>query len=116
MKSKFTTVEFPVFSDFIVHIEITSDIVKSIKKYPGVADLAEEADNEADAVTVYDNGQICFIFLHHNVTVGTIAHEAFHVIEHMMKRFGVDLEGEAVAYHLGYLVDKIFRFIRGKRV
>jgi len=114
VKARFTTVEFPVFSDFIVHVEIARNFEKAVKKYPSIADLSQKEDEEADALTVYDGGQICFIFLKSNVSVGTIAHEAFHAVEHMMKRFDVKLKGETPAYHLGYLVNQIFRFVRNK--
>ena len=113
MKSRFTIVEFPVFSDFIIHAEVTSDIHRSMEKYPGIVHLIDEVNEDADGTTVTDD-QICFIFLKSNVSTGTIAHEAFHAIEYMMDRFGVELTGETVAYHLGYLVDRIFKLIRGK--
>jgi hypothetical protein len=112
MKNRIDRIMFSVFSDFIVHVEITSDIQKSIKKYPHIADLAEKADADSDGVTVYDEGQICYIFLKHDAAIGTIAHEAFHAVENMLKHFGVDFEGETPAYHIGYLVNRAFKFLR----
>jgi hypothetical protein len=112
--SRYTTIEFPVFSDFIIHVEVAKNIEKAIGKYPSIADFSEEDTGESDGVAVYDGGQVCFIFLKPNVSVGTIAHESWHAIEHMMERFNVRPEGEVIAYHLGYLVDKVFRFLRRK--
>lgn len=114
MKSRYTTIEFPVFSDFIIHFEVARDFKKAIKKYPGIADMSTEDDNDADALTIYDGGQICFVFARPNASVGTLAHEAFHSVEHLLQRFGVKVEGEMAAYHLGYVVDKMFRFLRRK--
>jgi hypothetical protein len=115
VKSRFTTVEFPVFAGFIVHIEITKDIQKAIKKYPGIASIAGPEDNETDGTTVYDGGQVCFIFLKPSVSIGTIAHEAWHATRYMLKRVGAKLDSEVVAYHLGYITDKSFQFLRGRR-
>ena len=115
MRPRFTTVEFPVFAGFIVHIEITKDIQKAIKKYPGIASIAGPEDDETDGTTVYDGGQVCFIFLKPNVSAGTIAHEAWHATRYMLKRVGAKLDSEVVAYHLGYIVDKSYQFLRGRR-
>jgi hypothetical protein len=117
MRSRVTHVEFPVFSGYIVHVEITSDPTKSLLKYPSTRDLVEEFDDDfGEAFTVHDtDGGISMIFFQHNASVGTIAHEAWHAIKQMMKICDVDLENEVVAYHLGYLVNEIFKFMRGRR-
>jgi hypothetical protein len=115
MKSRFTTVEFPVFSDFTIHIEVASDFEKAVKKYPSIADVAGPEDHLADALTIYDGGHVCFIFLKSNTSAGTVAHEAWHAIRHMMQRMGVELDNEGVAYHLSYLVDEIFKFLKRRK-
>ena len=112
--SRFTTVEFPVFSDFTVHIEMSSDFEKSIIKYPSISDMVDKFDEQADPLTIYDGGQVCFIFLRPNVSAGTIAHEAWHAVRNMFDCMGVE-DNETVAYHLGYLVDKIFKFVRRRK-
>lgn len=114
MKNRYMTVEFPVFADFIIHIEVARDFKKAIKQYPGIEDMSTKEDNDADALTIYDGGQMCFIFVRPNVSTGTLAHEAFHAVEHLLGRFGVKVEGETAAYHLGYVMDKAFRFLRKK--
>lgn len=110
--SRYITIEFPVFSDFIIHFEVARDFKKAIKKYPSIEDMSTEEDNEADALTIYDGGQVCFIFVRPNVSTGTLAHESFHAVEHLLKRHGVKVEDETAAYHLGYVVDNAFRFLR----
>ena len=116
MKSKFTTVEFPVFAGYIVHIEITSDIKASFKKYKYTRDLdIDLEDTLAMAIHVEGSG-MSFIFLPYNASVGCIAHESWHVIRRMLDYLGADQDNEVMGYHLGYLVDKAFRFMRGKRV
>ena len=115
MKARLTHVEFPVFSDFIVHIEVTSDFKKSFSKYPLTENIPEEECGSWEAMTAHDDeGSISFLFIKPDASVGTIAHESWHVIKRMLDTRGVDLDNETVAYHLGYLVDKVFQFVRGK--
>lgn len=110
--NRITTIEFPVFSDFIVHVEITSNIRAAIEKYPGIKHLADKSDDDCDAATLHTEGTICFLFLKPNVSVGTIAHESWHVIKYMFEVVSVDLDSETVAYHLGFIVDQVFKFLR----
>lgn len=113
MRSKVTTVEFPVFCDFIVHVEITSNMEKSLAKYPPTKNI--EVDNHTGGLAVHEMDEpFSFIFLPYNASVGSIAHEAWHVVKHMMDFAGVELDSETCAYHLGFLTDKIFKFMRGK--
>ncbi len=114
MKNRFTTIEFPVFSYYIVHVEITSDVKKAMQKYEHTKCVPEEEITDAMSIHV-SNANVSFIFLKYNSSVGTIAHESWHVVSRMMKYMGVDIDSETVAYHLGYLTDEVFRFLRGKK-
>jgi len=114
VKSRFIVVKFPVFSDFVIHVETTKNFDKTIKKYPDILDAA--GDNEdADALTVYDGNFTAFIFLKPNASIEALADESWHAIRRMMIKMRVELDNEAVAYHLGYLVDKVFKFVRGRK-
>ena len=112
MKSRIKLIEFPVFSGYIVHVEITSDVSKSVLRYPQTKNI--EDPTNAMAVHCKDEN-FSFIFLKYNMDVGSIAHESWHVVRRMMNRMDVDLDNETVAYHLGYLTNEIFRFMRGKK-
>ena len=114
MRSRITFVEFPVFMDYLVHVELTSDVLKSMKKYPQTKDIPDDATTHAISIHVQD-APLSMVFLPYNVSVGTIAHESWHVVKRMMGYCDVDLDSETVAYHLGYLVNKIFQFARGKK-
>lgn len=114
MKSRFTLVEFPVFAGYIIHVEITSDFNKTGKKYKLTKGIKFRADSEG-ATIFDDNSNITFVFIKPNVSDGSIVHEAWHALRRMFKFVGVELEDEVVAYHLGYIVDKINRFRRGKK-
>lgn len=117
MKRRFTTVDFPVFCYYIVHIEVTSDLKKSMEKYPATKSipLDSEFDNKGAWSVHVENEPVSFIFLPYNTSVGDIAHESWHVVHRMMRYVGVSPDSETVAYHLGYLVNQVFKFVRGKK-
>jgi|SRR5690348_16273695 len=110
MRSRFITIEFPVFSYYIVHVEVTSDIKKTAAKYEQTRNIPDLENGDAWSIHPA-NENFSFIFLKPNPSVGTIAHECWHVVKRMMDYMGVELDSETVAYHLGYLVDKVFRFV-----
>ena len=112
MRSKFKIIKFPALSNYRVHVEITSSLKKSLAKYP--ATKAVEMDENTHGLAVHTDNAFSYIFLPYHTSAGDIAHEAWHVIRQMMKYLGIELENESVAYHLGYLTDKIFRFVRNK--
>jgi hypothetical protein len=112
MKNRIDIVEFPVFSDFTVHIEVTNDLGKTAESYPEIADIANEINENTDAVTMYAQGKVCYIFLQPDASAGTVAHEAFHAVENMMNYFEMELSGETSAYHLGYIVNRAFKLLR----
>jgi hypothetical protein len=111
MKNKITIVEFPVFGDYLIHVEICSDLQKTVLKYPQTKDVDQlESTN---ALTVHPHGEsFSFIFLKYNSSAGTVAHESWHAIRRMMEHMGIALDSETVAYHLGYLVNRITQFKR----
>lgn len=114
MRVRVTHIEFPVFMDYVIHVEVTSDIYKSMSKYPATENIP--SDDTTHAITVHvDDEPFTFIFLPHNVSVGTVAHESWHAIRRMMNYVDVELDSETVAYHLGYLVNRIYQFYRGKK-
>ena len=114
MKSRVTHVEFPVFMDYVVHVELTSNIYKSMSHYPATKEIPNDGTTHAITVHAHDE-PFTFVFLPYNVSIGTIAHESWHVIRRMMGYCDIELDSETVAYHLGYLVNKIFLFARGKK-
>lgn len=100
---------FPVFGDYVIHIEFAQHLHKAMSKYPSCEGGEEFCEDHCDGITV-DTHEMTFIFLKPRVSVGTIAHEAWHGVHNMLKTVGVDLDSETVAYHLGYLVNKIMKF------
>ena len=121
-QSKALLIEFAIFSNYAIRVEFADDLVKAAKRYKDIADsVSEEEDSDADAMTIYDGSTTSYIFLQPGRTYGTIAHEALHAVNHMMKKLGIkeDKRNEVTAYHLGFVVDSIVAFrkkqTRGKR-
>lgn len=111
--ARITYIEFPVFSGYSVHVEVTPDIAKAVLKYPATAHA--DVDSETLGLTSTKGGKVSFVFLKPNATPGIIAHESWHAVENLIKYVGAEIESEMVAYHLDYLVDRIFKFVnKGK--
>jgi len=107
---KFIEYKKEVVFDALGHYKITviktNDMQKSIHK----RDLGEHDMELTTAITVSlntDTHQETFIFLSLRPKASTIAHEAYHAIRRMFKYYDIKMENEAVAYHLGYLVERI---------
>lgn len=103
------SIDFPVFG-YRVFIIYTSSVKESREKIShkvGVYDSSIDADGlHSFNPKVPDS----FIFFSPKSTIGTIAHEVSHAIWQMFNYYGMDFENEILAYHLGYMVDKILFF------
>lgn len=102
---RFVVVDFPVFSDYFVHIEIASDFKKAAGKYPATKSLVYDQDGGEDDGICFGAERSSFIFMKKNFSAGTAAHECWHAVQNMMDFIGAELEAEIVAYHLGHLVN-----------
>lgn len=103
---------FPVFSNFKVRVIIAPDTVAAAYY---IADRDYIADPQitdyAEAFTCSNsNNGWSIIYLTPDAMLGTIAHETYHAVTAMMKMIGAAEEHEVVAYHLGYIVNKIVEF------
>src|SRR5277367_3651673 len=99
-KNKIIHIQFPVFCNYRVHVEITGDLAATCKKYPETTGVVIE---DTDAICIHVKGDSrSFVFIQFGCTPGTVAHESWHVVRRMMEYMGVELDNEVVAYHLGY--------------
>lgn len=101
-------VKFPVFSGYTIHVVLTSDLRAShVSRYGdgGLADDASTAAFYTSAGTGHSH-----LFCTKDAPAGILTHEAWHAIYGMFEWAGAELDNESVAYHLGYLVDKIAQF------
>lgn len=69
-----------------------------------------EPDDHHGAMHCYVGHQ-SYIFLNYGADIGTIAHETFHFIWRLMQWIGAEHNNEVMAYHLGYYVREIAKFI-----
>ena len=116
-KSRSTIIEFPVFSDYFIHVEVSSDLKKLFERYIKDKENGwDDVDARADGCTI-DRSEynMTFIFLKSTASVGTIAHECYHAVCNMFKHIGTDMDEEMVAYHIGFLVDEIFKLLRYRK-
>jgi len=103
------TVCFPIWSDYEVKIVFCEDLGKARKARYGTSGAS---DNATALHTQSVNGTSHLFFIIGNCPTGVVAHECWHAIKAMLIEWaGVsDLDNETVAYHLGYLVQKVADF------
>jgi hypothetical protein len=100
------TFVFPVFHNWKIKVVACEDINAALLRCKYTKDMPEPDSTAALTVHVNDEG-LSYIFIPHNVSLGTTAHEVYHAVENMLKNHDVEPRGEIVAYHLGYLVQQI---------
>lgn len=106
MPSRIKTIRFPVLNNFTVIVEFTGDIKKSLLRREETRQV--EIEDGVGGLAVHRADRMrSFVFLKHDSTIGDVTHECWHAIRHMMNHLGIALDSETVAYHLGYLVQKV---------
>ena len=113
LQEKVKTVVFPVFSEYRVVLVVSSDIDASFKKRHGILGTNYNLAGCEAAHQAIPGKMKAFLFFRPGATNGTVAHECWHTIHKMFGAVGACLDNEAVAYHLGYLVDKTTDLITG---
>ena len=96
-------VRFPVFN-YSVEIVFTGSVSES--HYYRTDE--DSPDCHEGQYTELAGGGI--LYIQKEASYGTLAHECWHAVHHMLARVGAGLDEEVVAYHLGYLVDKVLEF------
>lgn len=97
---------------YTVTVIVSDDIHESARRR--IPDMEPNANWGAMTATV--NSELhSLIFLPDNVASGTIAHESFHVLWHLMRHIGAEFENEVMAYTLGYIVEEVTLFVKGKK-
>jgi hypothetical protein len=107
MQEKIQVVKFPVFNKYPITIIKTTSIKKSVNKRSKILGETIDDDSLYNGLTIEPEDNSVFIFITHKATLNTIVHESYHAIKSMMRYIGADEDEEVVAYHLGYLVQKI---------
>lgn len=102
-------VAIPAF-DYKIHIIFTDDVIASRKKIGRL--IGDTFSGAAEAYHVYTDAPESWLIFPHEVTPGTISHEAYHCIRRVMEWIGADSENEVMAYHLEWLVNEVWWFLR----
>ena len=106
-------IEFQIFSNYAIRVEFAKDLVAAAKKIEELdADLVGLISEGAGAVTLFGD-MVSYIFIKPGSTYGTVAHEALHAVNQMMKKVGIsgdEENDENTAYHLGFVVNHIVAF------
>ena len=103
-----THVKFPVFQNYDIEVVVAKDPHRARKvrnhKYGVFPD-------KFYAIHAYNNNGSAVLIFPPEVGVVVIAHECWHAVRAMMEWAGVSLDNECVAYHLGYLTQKVYDFV-----
>jgi len=110
MRNRRTKFKFPVYDYEIVVIQAND--VERTGKLLGV----DFSHTEAGFVTDPKQPLRLWLVFGMNTDESVVAHEASHAIRAMMLAVGARPEDdEAFAYHLGYLVKKLHKFLRREK-
>ncbi len=110
MKTRKTHFSFPVLNNYTVRVIVVDKISEAMSRYPRLKEFAEDYSDKEARVFSCDSHH-CYIFLPTDASVRTIVHECWHVVKTMMKYVDIALDQETVAYHMGYLTQKVYDFV-----
>ena len=106
-KDKVKTVKFSVLNDYKVKIVLTRDLDKALLSFKHTVDVPSGGETTGGITVHVDKERISYIFIPYGSSTGSMAHEAYHAIQHMLEDCSIELTNEVVAYHLGYLMNEI---------
>lgn len=97
-------ITFPVFN-YKAYVIFTNNILRECMRL-----TKGEPEEDTKALTVINTQGFCHILLPHDVSAENIAHEACHVVNHIMVWTGAAIEDEVFAYHVGHIVGRITKW------
>ena len=101
------TVKFPVFG-YKIQVVVTEDLKKSLEK------RGLDPSSCTSVHGYWDGKAFSVLLFQTNPRVGTVAHECWHAVRRMLKFHEAEFENEVVAYHLGYLTQQVYDFVRSR--
>lgn len=112
MKERIGKVEFIVF-DYLVQIVVTDDIVQSRNNRSHmIGHRLKEKGVTLGLHSYNEEHSNCYLFFTENADANVIAHECFHAIHRMFEWIEAKIEEEITAYHLGYLIGEVTKFVK----
>jgi hypothetical protein len=108
-KDRQFTIPLPHFN-YAIKVVFTGDFKEFAKKKKW-SKFSEQIADDDRTVSGYHCSHpgegLSWILLRHDPKISTIVHETFHVVWRIMEHIGAKFENEVMAYHLGYIVEKI---------
>lgn len=97
----------------------TFDIVVTKKVGTYAHEAGGSGEHRDDTTTAmclfYPDDMKCAVIVPPDASAGTVAHESWHAVRHMLLYVGCTLDSELVAYHLGYLVGHVTKFLKERK-
>jgi len=92
----------------MLHVHVSNDPLQSYRKY--ITNPTRTEPFRAIYITMPEGHSI--LFLPFDIEPGELSHECMHVVQHIIKTIGASYtEDEFVCYLLGYLVEKVTKFV-----
>ena len=105
---------FPPYLNYRVSVIITNDKKKTHEKIVRKYNLSVKYDGY-EAVHLWvetPKESVSYLIFGPRVQPGTIAHEAWHCVRRICDWTGMALDNENVGYHVGYITQEVFDFLR----
>ena len=114
-----TKINIDIYSTSLLFI-VTDDIYESaltyVKHIKEKEDWSREYAASLQGVSIYgSNPDYSVLIKYSSLTYNTIVHELFHIARTLTSRIGVE-DDEATAWLLGYLAEKVFKFLEDKKI
>lgn len=108
------TIKFPVFLDYRIVIIVSNDKKKSREKIMNQFKLIDDVNDDFAALHIWiDSNRTSYLIFSADADVGDIAHEAWHCVRRFMCLWaGASFDNEIVAYHMGFITQEIYDFIK----
>jgi hypothetical protein len=107
-RNRSTKILFPIFAGYEVRLIVTRDIIATARRL-------KEPDligAHAGYATRDDTPGVGWLVLQPDAGPDLVSHEASHAIRALAKFLGTEFDEETFAYHLGFLVGRIHRFLK----
>lgn len=103
-RNRRSLVRFPVFNDYRVHVILARDVQATARKL-------HADDGPCVAFFLPGEKQGWLVLGPKARDADTVSHEASHAVRELLRFHGAKNDEETFAYHLGFLVGRIHKFL-----
>ena len=94
---------------------VVTDRVVDYARHRGWSGSDGREVTTAGLTLLFPDELLTVIIIQPDANAGTIAHECWHCVRQMLLHMGATLDNEVVAYHLGYVVNRVTDFKNAKK-